>query len=150
MSKLDYADPYIDDIIIGSGGDTHEELLANHERDVREVLNTLKEYDVIVAPKKVQLCMKKVEFCGHILTENKRYPAPGKLMALQKWELPKVVTQLRGFLGLANYYSGYVQGYAEMSGPLTSMLQLNKEEGKKGSQKPLKETEETKLAFKKN
>ena len=35
LQGLDCADVYIDDIIIGSSGATEEELLANHDRDVR-------------------------------------------------------------------------------------------------------------------
>ena len=82
--------------------------------------------------------MKQVEFCGHMLVDGKRFPAPGKSLALQKWQLPEVVTQLRGFLGLANYFSEYVPEYAKLAGHLTSKLQLKREDGKKGSQKPLK------------
>ena len=126
-------DPYIDDVIIGSTGDTPEELLANHEKDVREVLQTLAKHNILVSAKKVQMFMKEVEFCGHVLSEGKRRPAQGKLMAVQKWDLPSTVTELRGFLGLTNYYSSYVKDYAKMAGPLTSKLQLNREDGKKGS-----------------
>ena len=79
--------------------------------------------------------MAEVEFCGHVLSAGRRKPAPGKLLALQKWELPQTVTELRGFLGLANYYSGYVDHYATYAGPLMSKLQLNREDGKKGSKK---------------
>ena len=104
----------------------------NHEQDVMNVLHTLALHNILVSPKKVQMFMMEVEFCGHILSEGKRRPAPGKLLAVQKWELPKTVTQLRGFLGLTNYYSSYVKDYAKMAGPLTSKLQLNREEGKKG------------------
>ena len=141
------ANPYIDDIIIGTTADNDEDLLKNHVEDVRRVFQTLAENDILVNPKKVQMFMREVEFCGHILREGRRSPAPGKLMALQKWELPRVVTQLRGFLGLTNYYSSYVKEYADMAGPLTSKLQLNKQEGKKGSQKVLKWTHEEIQAF---
>ncbi len=40
LQDLENADPYVDDIIIGSTGGTWEEVIANHERDVRAVLNT--------------------------------------------------------------------------------------------------------------
>ena len=95
----DFVDPYIDDVIIGTVTCDPKDLLEQHYRDVQKVLNTLAKYDILVNPKKVQMFMKEVEFCGHILMEGKRSPAPGKLMALQKWELPTTVTKLRGFLG---------------------------------------------------
>ena len=102
-------DPYIDDVIIGSTGEKPEEIFQNHERDVRGVLETLAKHNILVSPKKVQMFVREVEFCGHILSEGKKRPAPGKLMAVQKWELPATVTQLRGFLALTNYYSSYVR-----------------------------------------
>ena len=77
-------DPYIDDVIIGSTGETPEEILQNHERDVRSVLGTLAKHNILVSPKKVQMFVKEVEFCGHILTEGRKRPAPGKLMSVQK------------------------------------------------------------------
>ena len=122
LKDFDFADPYIDDIIIGSTGDTEEELLRNHERDVDAVLSRLKEKFFVVSTKKLQMFMRQVEFCGHVLVDGRRSPALGKLLALQKWELPQVVTQLRGFLGLANYFSDYVPNFANMAGPLTFKL----------------------------
>ena len=61
--------------------------------------------------------MRQVEFCGHILREGTRSPAPGKLLPIQQWELPKTVTELRGFPGLFNYFSEYVEHYAEFAAP---------------------------------
>jgi hypothetical protein len=79
-----------------------------------------------------------VEFCGHVLREGRRSPAPRKLLSIQKWELPRTITQLRCFLGLTNYYSGYVKNFSTLASPLMSHLQVGRMEGKKGSQKPIK------------
>ena len=137
LAGIECADPYVDDVIIGSTGDTEEEAIQNHFKDVKSVLERFREQKLLVNPKKAHLFMREVEFCGHILSEGKRRPAPGKLLAIQKWELPQTVTQLRGFLGLTNYYSTYVDHYADSAGPLMSKLQLNRVDGKKGSQKRL-------------
>ena len=117
LSGLEGVDVYIDDVIIGSDGETLEELLANHDKRVRAVLDRLAEWAMIVEAKKCHWFTLEVEFCGHIIKAGKREPAPGKLLALQKWELPRTVTQLRGFLGLANYYSCYFKNFAEHAGP---------------------------------
>ena len=138
LQDFDYANGYVDDVIIGSTGDTPAEVLANHDKDLRKVLDTLQLHQMRVNMKKPQLFMRSVQFCGHVLVEGKRFPAPDKLKAIKDWELPKTVTALRGFLGLANYYSSYVPHYAEYAAPLTSMLQLNKHDGRKGSKKVLK------------
>ena len=137
LKKIECVDPYVDDVIIGSTGINEEDAIRNHERDVRLVLERLKEHKLLVNPSKAHFFMKQVEFCGHVLKEGKREPAPGKLLSIQKWELPRTISQLRGFLGLTNYYSSYVDHYANYAGPLMSKLQVNRIDGKKGSQKAL-------------
>jgi len=141
LDVLDCCHVYIDDIIIGSRGSTPAECLANHERDLRLVLDRLAYWSVHVNPDKAKLFMREVVFCGHILRAGGRSPAPDKLMALQKWELPHNVTQLRGFLGLANYYSCYLQDYALHAGPIMEKLKLDRHDGRKGSVKVLKWTQ---------
>ena len=42
LRDFPFADPYVDDVIIGSTGDTEEELLSNHEHDIRMVLDSLR------------------------------------------------------------------------------------------------------------
>ena len=137
LRDLPCADVYIDDVIVGSEGKDQAELLANHARDLRLVLERLAENSLRVDPAKAKMFVQEVEFCGHLLREGRRSPAPGKLLSIQKWELPRTVTQLRGFLGLTNYYSGYVPHYAELAAPLLAKLQLNRIDGKKGSKKPV-------------
>ena len=135
----DVADPYVDDIIIGTmwqGGE--EATLRAHDEDVRRVMDQLKVHKLVADIKKCRFFVTEVEFCGHILGGGKRRPAPGKLMALEKWEAPKTVTALRGFLGFTNYYSTYVKDYAAYAAPLLDLLKLNRIDGKKGSKKAVK------------
>ncbi len=72
----------MDDIIIGSTGENMEDIMKNHERDVRAVLNVLWEENLIVDPKKANMFMGDVEFCGHILREGRRSASPGKLLSI--------------------------------------------------------------------
>ena len=141
------ADAYVDDVIIGSFSDNPDDLLDIHEADVTAVLETLARESLVADFRKVHLFVQEVEFCGHVLKQGRRGPAPGKLLSIQGWELPKTVTQLRGFLGLTNYYSCYVPNYAELATPLLSKLQLNRVDGKKGSQKPIRWTQADIEAF---
>ena len=133
LRELPQVDPYLDDILIGSSGATPEELVANHLRDVLQVMARLHELSFVCSPEKSKFFQREVEFCGHILRDGLRSPSPGKLLPIQKWEVPTTVTALRSFLGLANYFSEYVEHYAETAAPLMAKLKLNREEGKKGS-----------------
>jgi hypothetical protein len=143
----DSADVYIDDIIVGTSADNEEALVEQHDKDVRRVLDRLARAQLLVNGKKAELFMREVAFCGHLLRAGRRSPEAGKLAAVQRWALPRTVTQLRGFLGLTNYYSSYCPMYAELAAPLCAKLQLDRHEGRKGSNKVLVWTEEEKAAF---
>ncbi|GJR85442.1 cytochrome P450 78A7-like protein [Tanacetum coccineum] len=49
-----------------------------------------------------------------------------KIKAIQDWESPTKVTELRSFLGLVNYYRRFIMGYSAIASPLTDLLKKNK------------------------
>ena len=145
----DCADPFVDDIIIGSGTEnmTEDELIDTHEKDLRRLLSELDKHNMVCKPTKASLFVKEVEFAGHVVGHGQRRPMPGKLASLHHWEKPQTISELRSFMGFCNYYSGYVRMYAELSGPLHKMLQVGKFDGRKGSKKKLAWTPEAEDAF---
>ena len=152
QSVADVADPYFDDIIIGTvrlPGMTDEELVAQHEVDLRRVLCKLAEHDLVADFAKSVLFATAVEFCGHILENGQRRPSPGKLVSVQNFEIPRTITALRGFLGLTNYYAEYVKGYAHLAAPLMEKLKVPRADGKKGSKKKIDWGPEDLVAFEK-
>lgn len=46
----------------------------------------------------------------------------GKIFAIQDWGVPTSVTELRSFLGLANYYQQFVEGFSKQANPLPELL----------------------------
>ena len=147
QSVKDFANPYIDDILVGTRKIEGEDLRVTHERDLRRVLELLKNEKLVADPKKCKFFVKEVEFCGHILGDGTRRPAPGKLMAIEKWEVPKTIHELRAFLGFTNYYSIYIKEYAKVVARLQDKLKVSREEGKKGSKKKISWDEEDQAAF---
>ena len=132
-SVSDVATPFIDDIIIGTRAEPGEDLYAKHFSDVLRVMELLKIDKFVADPKKCKFFVKEVEFCGHILGNGTRRPAPGKLRAIEKWEVPKTMSELRAFLGFTNYYSSYIHMYGEIVAALQEKLKVPREIGKKGS-----------------
>ena len=51
LQDLEFADPYVDDTIIGSTGATIEEAIKNHEQDLRKVLERFKKDKLVVDAK---------------------------------------------------------------------------------------------------
>ncbi|GKE38115.1 putative nucleotidyltransferase, ribonuclease H [Tanacetum coccineum] len=48
-----------------------------------------------------------------------------KIKAIQDWEPPTKVTELRSFLGLVNYYRRFIMGYPAIASYLTDLLKKN-------------------------
>ena len=143
----DVADPYIDDILVGTRVGPGEDLLAAHDKDLRRVLDVLKKERLIVDMKKPELFVKEVTFCGHRLGGGTRRPAPGKLRAIEKWQVPQTISELRAFLGFTNYYNSYIKDYSRIVARLQDKLKVPRAEGKKGSKKRISWDKEDERAF---
>ena len=145
----DCADPFVDDIFIGSGTEdmTEDALIEAHRKDLRQSLSELDKHNMVCKPTKTSLFLKEVEFAGHVVGHGQRRPMPGKLASLHDGEKPQTISELRSFMGFCNYYSGYVRMYAELSEPLHKMLQVGTFDGRKGSKKKLARTPEAEDAF---
>ena len=134
----DAIDNCIDDGIVGTNdGETIEDELWIHYHHLRRICEILKEHKLVLDPKKCDFFTRRVEFCGHILENCTKRPAPGKLLAVERWPPPKNVTEMRAFLGFANYYSTYVPEFARMAAPLMDKLKVRRVLGKKGTKHPI-------------
>ena len=69
----DCADPFVDDIIIGSGNEdmNGNELVEAHEKDLRRVLGVLDKHSMVCKPRKTSLFVREVEFAGHEVGQTK-------------------------------------------------------------------------------
>ena len=72
---------------------------------------------------------------------------PGLLRAIEKWETPKTISQLRGFLGFTNYYTVYIYGYAKLVSRLQDKLKVPRGAGKKGSRVTIEWSQEDQEVF---
>ena len=50
---------------------------------------------------------------------------PAKIRAIEKWPEPQNLTELRGFLGFANFYRRFIEGFAENARPLNNLMKKN-------------------------
>jgi len=135
LRDIPNAHPYIDEIIFGSDGETVEEPIENHIKDIRRVLKTIQYNQFVASPAKSALFQKEVEFLVHVIPGEVRKPSPDKHLPLQKWEIPRTIIDLRLLLGLTNYFSEYVKDYSTFAAPLMAKLQVGREDGRKGSKK---------------
>ena len=52
-----------------------------------------------------------------------RSPAPSKVDAVRNWPKPKTPKQMKGFLGVVNWYSIYLRNVSKNAAPLMTLLQ---------------------------
>ena len=106
---------YMDDILIFSK--TKEEHLTH----VRMVLETLRHHKLFAKASKCQFCRSSVGFLGHIISEHGVGMDPRKVAAVAQWARPTSCTEVRRFVGLANYYRRFVLRFSNLAAPLTTL-----------------------------
>ena len=115
---------YVDDTIV------HGRTFEEHLERLRHVFEKVRQNQLKLNPEKCVLFKKKIQFCGHVVTEAGVETDPEKTARIAEWPAPENADQLREFLGFANYYRRYVKGFSTIAKPLTSLL--GGKMGKKG------------------
>ena len=108
---------YLDDVIVF--GSSFETCISNLE----EVLKRLDEAGLKLKPSKCSLFQKEVSFLGHIVGGEGIRCDPAKVAAVQEWPSPTNASEIRSFLGLANYYKRFVKNFSQIALPLTTLTQ---------------------------
>ena len=85
------------------------------------MFNRLREANLKLKPKKCTLFQKEVQFLGHVVSEQGISCDPEKLDTVQDWAVPTNVSEVRSFLGFANYYRRFVKSFAHIASPLTQL-----------------------------
>ena len=107
---------YIDDILIYSKDQ------KSHDALVREVLTRLNNNKLAVAPHKCAFDVDSVEFLGYIISARGIEMSPGKVQAVQEYEVPKTLKDVRSFLGFANFYRRFIKDFSKIARPITDCL----------------------------
>ncbi|GAU51685.1 hypothetical protein TSUD_414990 [Trifolium subterraneum] len=110
---------FIDDILIYSK--SREE----HEEHLRLVLQVLKEKQLYANLGKCEFWLEEVKFLGHVISKEGIAVDPSKVEAVVAWERPKTATEIRSFVGLVGYYRRFIEGFAKIVAPLTTLTRKN-------------------------
>ena len=110
---------YLDDIIV------YSRTVEEHVERLEKMFLRLRDANLKLKPSKCFLLQAQVTFLGHIVSGSGVATDPEKIEAVQNWPRPVNVREVRSFLGLCSYYRRFVQGFAEIAGPLHAMTKKN-------------------------
>ena len=107
---------YLNDILIYT-----KNTLKEHIQAVKKVLKALQEADIRLQPDKCKFHAKTVKFLGSIITMDGIQMDDEKVKAIKEWPEPRNLKEVQAFLGFANFYQRFIQGYSQICTPLTKM-----------------------------
>lgn len=113
----DFCVNYLDDLAILTSGTWSE-----HLDHINVVLGKLNKAGLTCNIAKCKFGCKEVKMLGHIVSTDGIKTDPAKLGTIQNFPQPQKIKQLRGFLGLCNYYRKFIPRYSELIEPLTNLL----------------------------
>jgi len=110
---------YLDDILIFS--ESPEEHLVHLEL----VLKKLRSHKLYAQLPKCDFGLSELKFVGHVIGDFGVKPDPAKVQVVTDWPEPQNAAELRSFLGLAQYFPKFMQGYAQIVHCLYDLLKTN-------------------------
>ena len=106
---------YLDNILVFGRN------LAEHNTNLKSVLQRLREAGLRLKPSKCHLARKQVKFLGHIVSAAGVQTDRNKLKAVARYPVPTDVKTLRLLLGLASYYRWFVLRFAAVASPMHAL-----------------------------
>ncbi|WCJ29454.1 Transposon Tf2-6 polyprotein [Euphorbia peplus] len=110
---------YLDDIVVYSS------TLEEHREHLRLVFTKLRENKLFLKLEKCAFGQTRIQFLGHVIEQGRVSMDQKKVKAIADWPTPTNTTELRSFLGLANYYRRFIHNYSQKVASLTDLLKKN-------------------------
>ena len=110
---------YIDDILVT--GRTREE----HTKNLRAVLQRIREYGLRLKKSKCQFFMRELEFLGHSITPEGVKPTKSRVKSILEAPAPTNKQELQSFLGMLTYNAKFVPNMSHVLHPLNQLLRKN-------------------------
>ena len=86
------------------------------------VLDQLRKYSLFANLKKCRFHQDEIRFLGYVVSSKGISMEAEKIEVVKEWPEPKLVRDIQVFLGFANFYWQFIQGFNKIAALLISML----------------------------
>ena len=114
-----------DDFLVYGRGDTYEQAVLDHDKNLRAFLDRCQQENVVLSLNKLRLRQKEVPFIGHRVSDQGLQVAPDKVKAILSMPEPEDVMGVRHLLGIVQYLAKFLPHLSEMTAPLRELTQSN-------------------------
>lgn len=85
------------------------------------IFNKFREAGMTLNLNKSDMCKQEVKFLGYKLTNKGIERDNAKIKAILEFPSPRNQKQLKGFLGLTNFYNKFLEKYSDLVQPLLNL-----------------------------
>ena len=111
---------FIDDILIYSKSE------EEHREHLKIVLQELREHQLFAKFSKFDFFKDKIQYLGHVVTEERISIDLEKIKAIKYWPVPKDIIGVRSFMGITGYYRRFIEGFSRIANSITSLQKKRK------------------------
>jgi hypothetical protein len=88
-------------------------------------LERLRDEKLYAKLEKCEFWLDSMSFLGHVISRKGVAIDPEKVKAVVEWTRATSVFEIQSFLGLVGYYRCFIEGFSNLSGPLTALTRKN-------------------------
>ena len=119
---LDFIHTYLDDVLIASKSE------EEHVEHLNKLFKRLSDYGLTINPSKCKFGQTQIEFLGHLVSADGIKPLPSRVQGIREFPQPTTRTQLRRFIGMANFYRRFLPKLSNTLAPLFNVLNSAKKQ----------------------
>ncbi|UYV63270.1 K02A2.6-like, partial [Cordylochernes scorpioides] len=103
----------------------YADTIQEHNKKLKGILEKAKEKNIKFDLTKAQICLTKVRFLGHVISQNGIDPEPNKIDKLITFKRPEDKKSLQRIMGLYNYLGKFIPNLAASTSNIRGILRKN-------------------------
>lgn len=122
LEELTGIEVIADDILVCGCGDTEEEAIRDHDKNLIGLLERARKVNLKINKKKMRLKLKAIPYMGPILSSDGVKPDPEKVSAILDMNKPENRNETMTFLGCINYLAKFLPNLSNVVEPLRRLI----------------------------